>query len=564
MDTVKVLVNGKNLITLNKNNYKASGGEGTVYQKNGIAYKIYTDPNKMIPLAKIKELMILDQPNILRPLDVLYDQKTQNPVGFTMTYVDDIEFLCRLFNKSFRKTNGVTPDNVIQIIKKMQQTLTEIHRNKSLVVDFNEMNFLIDRKFTTPYFIDVDSYQTPSFPATALMDSVRDRKSPNKFTELTDWFSFAVVSFYLYMGIHPFKGIRDDYTNEERAKLKMMDDGISVFHKDVRIPVSCQDWSVIPKPHLEWYKKVFLNGERSIPPLADGITIISTSGISIINSNSKFDVKDYGIYDSNILHVYDFNNTLYVLTDKKVYSGKRELFRLNRKYNKMELCSILGEDPVLAYTELGNIIFEDKNRNEIGKIRGNDLMQLNGAIYTVTNGNLMENTCIKIGQGVFHKPRIACQIFDSSYKIFPGLVMQDVLGKIHAAVPYKIGACINIAIPELDGRRIIDAEYQNGKAIFMTESKGKYSKFFLCFASDFSRYTIREENNVNLDGINFTVLPNGVCVSITENEKVEVFVDNSKLKLTQDPPFDSSMKLYRDGQKVLFSDTNKLYSVTLK
>lgn len=564
MDSVKVLVNGKNLVTLNKNNYKASGGEGTVYQKDGIAYKIYTDPKKMIPLAKIKELMILDQPNILHPLDVLYDHKTQNPIGFTMKFINDIEFLCRLFNKSFRKTNGVNPDNIVNIIKKMQLTLSEIHKNKILVVDFNEMNFLIDNKFSTPYFIDVDSYQTPSFPATALMDSVRDRNSPNKFSELTDWFSFAVVSFYLYMGIHPFKGIRDDYTNEERAKLKMMDDGISVFHPKVRIPVSCQDWSVIPKPHLEWYKRVFLNGERSIPPLSDDVNMIFTAGINIINSNSKFDVKDYGIYDSNIRHTYDFNNMLYVLTENRVYSGKRELFRLNRKYNKMELCNVLGEDPLLAYAELDNIIFEDKNRNQIGKIHGTDLMQLNGAIYTVTNGNLMENTFLKIGQGVFHKPRIACQIFDSSYKIFPGLVIQDVLGKIHAAIPYKIGACINIAIPELDKKRIIDAEYQNGKAIFMTESKGKYNKYILCFAPDFSKYSIREEKNVSLDNVNFVVLPNGVCVSITENEKVEVFADNSKLKVTQDPPFDSSMQLYRDGTKVLFCDSNKLYWVSLK
>ena len=47
----------------------------------------------------------------------------------------------------------------------------------------------------------VDSYQTAHYPATAIMPSVRDWKVPlHDFSELSDWFSFAIVSFQVFLG----------------------------------------------------------------------------------------------------------------------------------------------------------------------------------------------------------------------------------------------------------------------------------------------------------------------------------------------------------------------------
>jgi len=75
---------------------------------------------------------------------------------------------------------------------------------------------MITNNYKTPIFLDVDSYQTPSFHADALMESVRDPLiQNNKFTELSDWYSFGIVVFQMYIGIHPFKGRHPNFKKNE-------------------------------------------------------------------------------------------------------------------------------------------------------------------------------------------------------------------------------------------------------------------------------------------------------------------------------------------------------------
>ena len=67
-------------------------------------------------------------------------------------------------------------------------------------------------------------------------------------------------------------------------------------------------------------------------------------------------------------------------------------------------------------------------------------------------------------------------------------------------------------------------------------------------------------------GINFVVKDNGVCVSITEQECVEIFhkKDILKTKLVDDPKINSGMRLFTDGANILFADGPKLYKMEMK
>lgn len=264
---MKVIPKGKNPIELTKSHFKGSGGQGNIYCRDGFAYKIYHDPKKMIPVDKIRELNKLTViPSVLAPIDVLLNTNSK-PIGFTMKYIDKTDFLCRLFTKSYRNKKNISPQTIADLVKEMQRILVEIHKLGFLVVDYNELNFLTCLDYKIPYHIDVDSYKTPSFPPVAIMESIQDHLAPtNKFSELTDWFSWAVVTFQLYMGTHPYKGRHPDY----KDWLKMKQENMSVFHPDVRLPANCQDWSVIPRRHLDWYKAVFHDKERSPDPEHDG------------------------------------------------------------------------------------------------------------------------------------------------------------------------------------------------------------------------------------------------------------------------------------------------------
>lgn len=550
----------KGSISLTDKDYKAAGGQAAVYCKKGYAYKIYHDPNTMIPVAKIKELSQLNRPNILNPLEPLYDVK-KKPVGFVMKYIDKNEFLCKVFTKNFRANNNVSHQDIVDLVTDMQKTLEYIHSQGFLVVDYNEMNFLLNINPYSVYHIDVDSWQTPNFPANALMESVRDRKAQKgKFTELTDWFSFAVVTFQMYVGIHPYKGFHPKFS--PRDWMKRMDLGISVFDKDVDLPPSCQDFSVIPKKHLDWYKEVFEKGDRSIPPYAGAVAISAVLG-KVVTSRDQLVVDMIHDYKSTIKNVYHFDGDRYVLCFDGIYKDKKRIFDFKQSIKEahIEPCSVFGSDPLLAYRSKDSVKFIDMDRNDIAHTTSSSTMACNGLIYTVENDSLIENSFEKMGK-IVHIPNVISSLCPS-HKMYRGVVVQDDFMKCHLAIPYEPKMCADVHVKELDGHRIIDAQHEGRVTILIAEKSGKYTRNIVFHDKNFLSYEIKSEDIVSLHAANFSSLPNGLYLMV-DDEKVTLFKDISTRKEIHNAPFDVSMRLYHDDMTVLFIDGTKLYSAKMK
>ena len=217
----------------------------------------------MISVQKLNELAALSEPNIIRPLDLLLDHRNL-PVGYTMRHVADAYSLCQLFPRAFRDRNNLTPELVLNLVQQMHTGVEHVHNHGVLIVDLNEMNFLTSRNFGELFFIDVDSYQTPSFPAKVLMESVRDRHATH-FTKESDWFSFAVISFQMFVGIHPFKGTYPALracTDKVQLLDARMKANISVLHPGVSVPASCLPFDSIPGTFYDWYHAIFEEGKR--------------------------------------------------------------------------------------------------------------------------------------------------------------------------------------------------------------------------------------------------------------------------------------------------------------
>lgn len=561
----KLRIKGKSSETLDKNSYKGAGGEGTILQKGGTAYKVYHDPARTISVRKIEELTALKSlPNVLGPEDIILDYKKDLPIGFTMRFVTDTEYLCRLFNRNFRDSEKVTPEMIVELVKNLQKTLVEIHKAGILVVDYNEMNFLVNRKtFVDPFHIDVDSYQTPNFKASAIMESIRDRSTPKgQFSQLSDWFSFGVVAFQLYMGVHPYKGKHPNYKPKQWSD--RMDDNISVFNKEVTLPPSCQDWSVIPKPHLDWFKRVFEDQERSIPPMPDQSQVVAMIHPTLIPSTDSFEVKLLKQYDDTITSVAIYNGTPQVVTKKALYSGSRPVYRFMTKPQRIGIAELRTKDPILVTQEGKEIVFTSTEGTEVSRVYAHDAMEYQGRIYTYYGGAINEHSFMLFGTKIVPKVKRVCNIFEPTTKFFKGVAVQDILGTCWLAIPYEEGICINTRAPELDKIRIIDAKYESGVCILIGERKNTYSRYVLCFDDKHQKYTIRETEDIDFGAVCFTTLPNRVTVNVVENEKVEVFRDNSKIKVVENAPFDSSVKLFNDGSTVMFAIGDKLHSVRLK
>jgi len=152
-----IKVYGKNTpaLTLGDKEFLASGGEGDVYAKNGVIFKIYQDPKKTIPQKKIDELSSLTLPNIIKPEDLLLNDKGL-PVGYTMKFVQDTIPLPKLFTSSFLNRNNIKPESNERLVDQMMAGIDFVHNRGILIVDLNEFNFLVDgTTYQTPYFISI-------------------------------------------------------------------------------------------------------------------------------------------------------------------------------------------------------------------------------------------------------------------------------------------------------------------------------------------------------------------------------------------------------------------------
>ena len=549
----------KSVVEITDKNYKAAGGQAVVYCLGSTAYKIYHDSKQTPHEAKIQELSILKRNNILGPLEIVRDFKNDAPIGFTMPYIGGTEFLCKIFTRNFRDDNNISPQDITNLVIEIQETLLYIHKLNILVVDLNEMNFLLSSDFKIPYFIDVDSWKTPSFPAVALMESVRDRKGPKGvFTELTDWFSFAIVTFQMYIGIHPYKGFHPKFAPAEWSK--RMDLGVSVFDKDVTLPKSCQDFSVIPKKHLDWYKEIFVKGERSVPPYPDAVVISAVTG-KAVTSQGKFIVELIKDYGSTIQKVYFFDSNRYVITGTGVYRGDDLLFSFTKAgRTHLEMISVFGEDPLICNLTSGKLEFYDLKKNLVDTSTAEALTGANDLVYSVNNGELIESSFERLGK-LIHMAKVVSGICPS-YKVFPGIVVQDDYMKCHLAIPYGKGLCANVLVKELNGYRIIDAKHEGRVSVLVAERGGDFWRYILCFDENFYGYTVWKEQLNGLVAVNFVALPNGLCL-LADEDQIVLFRDEKNKKEMKNSPVDTSTRLYHHGMDVYFVDGDKLYRIKM-
>lgn len=555
----KLLINKKTPITLGQTEYKAQGGQGTVYVKSGVAYKVYHEADKMIPEGKIIELSQIGISNVLAPKDILYNEK-MTPIGFTMPFVENTEYLTKIFSRGFKDSNGISNEMVVKLVTEMQKVLAELHTKGIIVGDYNEMNFLVDKSFTIPYHIDVDSYQTKSFPCTAIMDTVRDRRLPfGKFDELSDWFSWGIVTFQMYMGIHPFMGRHPNFkTTELDARMKQ---NVSVFNAEVRLPKSCQDFSVIPQKHLDWYKSVFVDGKRSVPPFADSTGAIRI--VTAVTSIGSFSVELVFAYDSDIIDVQYFNGTRYVMTQKGIHKLDKEMLTFNGTKRNLVMLDFPGYDPIIAMPSAGKCVFFNLSRNEIGSIEYDGYMVCNGIFYTVTSGSLIEHTFEKYAK-ITHLTTVVDNIAPV-FKTFSGFVIQDVFGKRRLSIPYGKGLCASVNVPELEGYRVVDGKMQNKFCVLIGEKSGKYDRIILYFTKDFNSYEVRVDSDISYRDVNMTVRQNGMMVSIINDDTMELMMDLSRgSKEIPDCPVEIGMPLADGIDRTLFVNGTKLYSVKMK
>lgn len=554
---MKVYVDGAE-VRLAKRNYVGQGGEGAVYSKGTTAYKIYSDPRKMIPVGKIGELSAIQDNRIVRPLAVVKNRKG-TPVGYTMQYCRTAYTLCQLFPRAFRDREGLDFQAVQHLVREMQEGIEGVHAARVLIVDLNEMNFLVTKDFGQLYFIDVDSYQTKSFPATALMESVRDRhmKGPRAFSRLTDWFAFAIVSFQLWCGIHPYKG---------KHKLKGLDArmraNVSVFSSEVKVPKVAYPVDVIPQQYRDWYRAVLADGKRAAPPTEIGAVVMLVPDVKAITGTDLLDITEVlrgaapirGYWSSG-QHYAVMSDT--VLLDGRRRPGPRDVAAVAYSAMRSKAVAVHRGVQLQNLTDQQPIPFQ---------LEPDALMAYDGRVYLKVRDGVHELLLTEVGTQVVASTRLACSVLEKATQLYPGVVLQNLLGTAHVSVFPASGQTYQSQVKELQGYRVVDARYDRRVLMVVGEKSGQYDRLVFRFDEQHQSYDVRIVEDVTPTGLNFVVLDSGVAVCLNEDEKLEVFQRSlaaNRIKIVGDPVL-GNMTLVRHLGQLGFYRGNGLYRMSLK
>jgi hypothetical protein len=554
-------INGKIIRPFSDTDFKCKGGEANLYIRGGIAYKICHTPSIMIPEAKVKELQALDSPLIVKPIDYIFDESIL--IGFTMKALDaSCVPLVKLFTNSFRDAHAITNDHIIALCQNIKDETHDIHSKNILIVDGNELNYMVDDDFVTPYFIDVNSWKTPNFPATAIMPSIKDFATKG-FSVYTDWFSFAVVSFQLFIGMHPFGGIADGFKKKDLAgRIKA---NVSILNPKVIVPDAARDFSLIPAAYMDWYFKLFEKGERILPPALPGDAGIISVQVILVQSTNNFEIQEIKEYPDDVVYYGNFFGRKITKTKKKLYVNKAG-FNINPgveiMYVMPEMVPLfikIHENHINFFTPDVPLTVKDVN------IKCSNMMIINNILYLKNRGKIVEMHFEMFGATVVPTPKKVWKCEEQSSEMFSGVIAQSLLGDAFLVIPHD-GKCKNVKVPELDDYRVIDAKYDNGICVIIGHKDNQYDKLIFKFDAGV-KYNLRIIEDVDYLPINFVTLDNGVCIMINEDDSVEIFLnrlDKNDVKRIEDPEIHSTMKLTKDGIVAMFMKGNKVFSIKTK
>ena len=285
MTTTIITINGKQYPL----NDKIGGGlEATVWRVvvdgQPLAFKLFIKPNDpsfnkkpdaadlrdraRVRLAELQSKLPSFPTNIpaqiMQPVHIVYDEFTNQIIGFTMPLLPDGYKGSRLYaDPKFRRENGITNAAVQAHMIELHEIITTGHATRIIYGDGlsgNNVQFGPDGV----RLIDCNTIITPGYPnrthTRECVDPTLCRDGElvmnQDHTTDSDWFVFTLLLAWLYMRVHPYEdGIYtddDEMSGDERAHAS-----ISTFNPKVMLPDGAITTDHLPKELIDYFSSVF-------------------------------------------------------------------------------------------------------------------------------------------------------------------------------------------------------------------------------------------------------------------------------------------------------------------
>jgi hypothetical protein len=461
-----VYIDGKKTI-LDDADYLSAGGEATVWLKDGLVIKLW-DKLPSGDFARKLELLrpLGADPAVVAPRGLALDAKGAL-AGYAMAPVTGGIALAQLFTSAWQTRHGVTAADVSALVKQMIATIRFVHGHGVLIVDGNEFNYLVTAQRRV-HFIDVDSWQVPGFPATAILPAIRDWSSPG-FSEDSDWFSFGVIATQLYLGIHPFKGTwQPDPALKDLRERQLR--RLSVFNAEVSLPQAARPAALIPANFRDWLLGLFETGRRGPPPEPE-LAVLAVAGAALPAAGA---LRLEQLLDAGapIRGLWLAGLSRWTLTDTGLRRDQGAVLScpgfagLTEGPSGIWLASCSGDAATLVQAGGGGHLdwqLADSQR----------LLVLAGRLFILDQRHLAELDTVNLGGAWRLVERQRWPIAGLSAIAGEGMLAVDCLGAAFLYVPGAAGSCAILRARELDGHQVLAARAEGRVAMAISWRGGQ-------------------------------------------------------------------------------------------
>jgi hypothetical protein len=487
-------------VNLPASSFLARGGEASVHLHGGKVYKLYHDPKKVIPEAKIRELRRASHPALVVPEDQVFGDNGK-PLGIVLPFVKDAVALCQWYPRAYRERAGIDAALCIRLVEALAEAVQAAHRAQVILVDLNEMNVLVNAKPPAVHVIDLDSAMTPSFPPTAQLPAVTDPRTTG-FSEATDWFAFAVITFPLFSGIHPYRGKHPTLgTLEARMKAE-----VSVFHPDVRVPPTAS-LDAIPTVLRGWYEATFDRGERSPPPLgAAARPVLPRAPVSGIQRSLLWRAKD------PIRTAVVRRARILAWTDAGIELDGRVTAIPDAVTVVLGFSARRNRPAALLQSAHGEVTLLDVERTlfvPLGVAVDAMTTASDGRLLVRSHDQILEVDLVDGGTLVPVLLPVA-QVLPHATVLGPGAALQDLLGASWLSIFPETGMHRQVRLPELDGCPVLSLQASGTTAVGVVWKRGRYDRFVVRLPQAGDGYDLRWIEDVGSPDLAMVVLASGV------------------------------------------------------
>jgi len=307
--------------------------------------------------------------------------------------------------------------------------------------------------------------------------------------------------------------------------------GVSVFNPTVKVPKVVLPFSVIPDVYQQWLKAVLEDGKRMPPPGDLHGAIVVVPVVRTVTGTNTIDIIEVYALTGAVRGLWSSDGSTLVWTDDGLFLDNRRL------HGTVSGVAGVGftpkqDRPVVAGTSGGMLkLFNPETKTEIPvTLRADDVMSHGGRIYVRNRDKILEVVLTDMGSNILVASRTAGTCLEHATRLYRGVAIQNLLGSTWASLFPESGKTHQLHIKELDEYRVMDARYDNDKGpasktgvlMVMGVKNGQYDRLVFRFDEKFKEYDVRIVEDVTPIGLNFVVLDTGICVCMTEEEKLEL------------------------------------------